>query len=81
VNRPAAGHHIDACWQKLYEAAVLELDVQVLPRRIHLARKAIKARVAELICTGESSETERLLYALNVLEDLLKMNKNREGKR
>jgi hypothetical protein len=56
----------------LYEAAVLEVDCEVLPRRIDLARKAIKQRVERLLCTGENGETEPLLNALNVLDDLVK---------
>jgi hypothetical protein len=62
--------HSEPRWHRLYEAAVLELDPEVLARRIDLARKAIKLRVERLLCTGESGETEPLLSALNVLDDL-----------
>ena len=65
--------HSEPRWHRLYEAAVLELDSEVLPRRIDLARKAIKLRVERLLCTGESGETEPLLNALTVLDDLVKM--------
>jgi hypothetical protein len=64
--------HSEPRWRKLYEAAVLEVDCEVLPRRIDLARKAIKQRVERLLCTGENGETEPLLNALNVLDDLVK---------
>jgi hypothetical protein len=57
----------------LYEAAILELDPQLLLRRIDLARKAINLRVERLICSGESAEAERLVDAVNVLDDLRKM--------
>ena len=57
----------------MYEAAVLEVDPEVLPRRIDLARKAIKLRVERLLCTGESGETEPLFNALNVLDNLQKL--------
>ena len=66
--------HSEPRWQKLYEAAVLELDLEVLPRRIDLARKAIKLRVERLVCSGESAEIEPLFNALNVLDDLQKMD-------
>ena len=65
--------HSEPRWRKLYEAAVLELDCEVLPRRIDLARKAIKLRVERLVCSGKSDEIEPLFNALNVLDDLLKM--------
>lgn len=52
------------------------MDGQVLPRRIKLARKAIKARVNELLCTGENSETARLIEALNVLDNLVSMHRS-----
>ena len=61
-------------WQNLFEAALFETEQQVLPRRIHLARKAIKARVDELLCSGENSETNALIEALNVLDDLRRMD-------
>ena len=50
--------HSEPRWRKLYEAAVLEADCEVLPRRIDLARKAIKQRVERLLFTGENGETE-----------------------
>jgi len=78
MNTQGAGRIPSIHWRYLYEAAVVELDPQVLRRRIHLARKAIKARVQELVCSGENSETDRLIDALDVLEDLLKTNKARE---
>jgi hypothetical protein len=75
VNSPEAGRIPSILhWQSLFEAALFETDVQALPRRIHLARKAIKARVEELLCTGENSETDALIEALNVLDDLRKMD-------
>jgi hypothetical protein len=75
VNRAQAGRLSSILrWHNLYEAAVFETDPQALARRINLARKAIKARVEELLCTGENSETDGLIEALNVLDDLRKMD-------
>ena len=61
-------------WQNLFEAALFETDLQALPRRIQLARKAIKTRVEELLCSGENRETDALIEALNVLDELRKMD-------
>ena len=65
MSSPSGILHSEPRWRKLYEAAVLELDREVLPRRIDLARKAIRLRVERLLCTGENGETEPLLNALN----------------
>ena len=73
MSSPSGILHSEPRWRKLYEAAVLEFDREVLPRRIALARKAIRLRVERLLCTGENGETEPLLNALNVLDELVKM--------
>lgn len=70
MSSPSDIPHSEPRWKKLYETAVLEVDPEVLTRRVDLARKAIKLRVERLLCTGESGETEPLLNALNVLDDL-----------
>jgi hypothetical protein len=60
VNNPGVGRIPSILhWQNLFEAALFETDLQVLPRRIHLARKAIKARVEGLLCTGEKAQLTR----------------------
>jgi hypothetical protein len=79
MSSPGAGRFSESHWRKLYEAAVLEIDSQALQQRIYLASKAIKTRLEELVCTGENGETDRLMDALTVLEDLVKMQKAREG--
>jgi hypothetical protein len=35
-------------WQRLYEAAILETDLSLLPERIAAAQAAVEARVAEI---------------------------------
>ena len=65
----------DPLWRKLYESAILELDLAKLPDRIEQAKKAILTRVLELRCDEENSELNRLKDALNVLDDLLTMSK------
>jgi len=48
-----------------------------LPLRIEDAKKAIGARLVERTLSNQNGEREALVKALNVLEDLLKMNKAR----
>ena len=60
-------------WRVLYEAAVLEIDVKKLPHRIAEARNAIMDRVEDLNHSCDSSESEALIDALNVLRDLRRM--------
>jgi hypothetical protein len=81
MSSPSGILHSEPRTRKLYEAAVLELDREVLPRRIDLARKAIRLRVERLLCTGENGETEPLLNALNVLDELVKMQAARREAR
>ena len=60
-------------WKKLYEAAVLECDLDKLPDSIKIAQAAVAERMECL--DGSVSESERLalLDAHNVLCDLCKM--------
>ena len=51
MSSPSVPPHSGPRWRKLYEAAILELDPQVLLRRIDLARKAIRLQIERLICT------------------------------
>jgi hypothetical protein len=61
-------------WHTLYEAALLESDLDKLPQRITDAQYAVMNRIIVLDgrdCGG--SESEVLMNALNVLRDLEKM--------
>jgi hypothetical protein len=64
----------DLRWRRLYEAAVLEVDLEVLPRRIRVAKKAIHLQILKLHKTDEAGEVWALMDALNVLDDLLRIN-------
>ena len=64
---PAVPH-----WKKLYEDAILEVDLPKIPERVDEARKAIQTALVELITQGNSEDCKRLVNCLNVL-DLLKM--------
>jgi hypothetical protein len=61
-------------WWRLYEAAVLEVDQQILPRRIKVAKKAIHLQVVNLHKVDDAGNVWALMDALNVLDDLLRMN-------
>jgi hypothetical protein len=63
-------------WRRLYEAAVLEVDQQVLPRRVRVAKKAIHWHIVKLHKVDEAADVWALMDALNVLDDLMKMYQN-----
>ena len=54
-------------WPELYQAAMLELRPEELPRRIDAAEKAIQQRIVELSRNDSSSEEER-----QAIEDALR---------
>jgi hypothetical protein len=60
-------------WQKLYEAAVLEMDLGVLPSRVQAAKAAIRSRIVELRTSQPVEEDSRLNDALRILDGLMKM--------
>jgi hypothetical protein len=60
-------------WQKLYEAAVLELDPAVLATRVQAAKAAIHSRMVELGTSQPVDEDSRLEGALKILDGLLRM--------
>ena len=68
------GPQSNSHWRRLYEAAVLEINLGILPIRIEAAKKAIHARMGELALSDENGQWEALTDALNVLEDLRKMD-------
>jgi hypothetical protein len=66
-------------WRGLYRAALFETDTSKLPWRIEEARKALIYRSRELLKTspnydGETKAIENALYALQALENCLKLN-------
>ena len=61
-------------WRRLYEAAVLEVDREILPRRVRVAKKAINSQIMKLHKMDQAGDIWALMDALNVLDDLLKMN-------
>ena len=77
MTTPGTGRSPDSNWHKLYEAAILELDLAKLSSRIEKAKKAIYTRIVELASSDQKSEWQPLMDARNVLDDLLRMQKAR----
>jgi hypothetical protein len=70
-SRASQAH--DLRWRRLYKAAVLEIDVKILPRRVRVAKKAIHSHIMKLHKMDEAGDVWALMDALNVLDDLLRM--------
>jgi hypothetical protein len=64
----------DLRWRRLYEAALLEVDQELLPRRVRVAKMAIHSRISKLHKMDDAGGVWALMDALHVLDDLLKMN-------
>ena len=66
-------------WRELYKAALFESDTSKLPLRIEEARRALVFRSRELFATSpnyddESEAIDNTLYALQALENCVKLN-------
>ncbi len=66
-------------WRGLYKAALSETDTSKIPSRIEEARRALAIRFRELLETspsydGESEAIETALYALQSLENCLRLH-------
>ncbi len=60
-----------ADWKELYQSALLEFDIGILPERVDHARQAILERSAEIIAESAEEEHRALddaLRALHVLD-------------
>jgi hypothetical protein len=66
---------VDLRWRRLYKSALLELDQEVLQRRIRIAKIAIHSEIVKLHKADDAGGVWVLMDALNVLDDLLRMNK------
>jgi hypothetical protein len=66
---------VDLRWRRLYNSALLELDQELLPRRIRIAKIAIHSEIVKLHKADDAGGVWVLMDALNVLDDLLRMNK------
>ena len=66
---------VDLRWRRLYKSALLEVDQELLPRRIRIAKIAIHSEIVKLYKADDAGGVWVLMDALNVLDDLLRMNK------
>jgi hypothetical protein len=59
-------------WKQLYRAAVLETDMELVPRRVLEARKAAGERALHLVreAAVDEPELQDLAYASRVLDEL-----------
>jgi hypothetical protein len=59
-------------WKQLYRTAVLETDMELVPRRILDARKAAGERAVQLIreASDDEPELQDLIFASAVLNEL-----------
>jgi hypothetical protein len=60
-------------WKRLFEAAMLELDLASVPKKIEEAKVAISHRASELRTQEVSEEQLAMMDALNALNDLARM--------
>jgi hypothetical protein len=60
----------------LYVAAILEIDKDKIPSRIHAAKMVICDRIEELHCGGSATERMALNRAMKALGELQQVNGN-----
>jgi len=72
MNECARRSQVVQSWKQLYRAAVLETNMELIPRRILEARKAAGERAVRLIRKAADAEPELqdLVYASVVLNEL-----------
>jgi len=72
MNECARRSQVVRSWKQLYRAAVLETNMELIPRRILEARKAAGERSVRLIREAADAEPELqdLVYASVVLNEL-----------
>jgi hypothetical protein len=60
-------------WRKAFEAALLERDHAVLPRRLRDAKNAVMYRIEDSLDSASLSERKVLLAALNTISELQRL--------
>jgi hypothetical protein len=60
-------------WRRLFEAALLERDPIVLPRRLQDAKHAVMDRIEDSFDSASLSERRLLLAALNTISELQRL--------
>jgi hypothetical protein len=62
-----------AVWRQLFEAALLEQDHSLLPRRLKDAKNAVMDRIEESFDSASLTERKLLLAALNTISELQRL--------
>jgi hypothetical protein len=72
MNESDARSEVAQLWKHLYRDAVLETNMELVPRRVLEARKAAGQHAMELIrgATVNETELQDLVYASRVLDEL-----------
>ena len=60
-------------WRKAFEAALLERDHTLLPRRLRDAKNAVMDRIEDSFDSASLSERKLLLAALNTISELQRL--------
>jgi cell division protein ZapA (FtsZ GTPase activity inhibitor) len=60
-------------WKRLFNSAMLELDLASVPKKIEEAKAAISRRASKLQTQEVSEEQLAMMDALNALNDLARM--------
>jgi hypothetical protein len=60
-------------WREAFEAALVERDHAVLPRRLRAAKNAVMDRIEDSLDSASLSERKLLLAALNTISELQRL--------
>jgi hypothetical protein len=60
-------------WRRAFEAALLERDHTLLPRRLRDAKNAVMDRIEDSLDSSSPSERKVLLAALNTISELQRL--------
>jgi hypothetical protein len=61
-------------WRPLFEAALMESDHSVLPRRLQVAKDAVMDHIEDTFDTASVSERRILLAALHTISELQRLS-------
>jgi hypothetical protein len=67
--------HSTSGWRQLFEAALLERDDALLPRRLKAAKDAVMDRIEDSFDSASFAERKLLLAALNTISELQRLSK------
>jgi len=67
-------------WRPLFEAALMESDHSVLPRRLQVAKDAVMDHIEDTFDTASLSERRLLLAALHTISELQRLSGSNESR-